>query len=159
MVFICLMTVNLQIRANYVSWPPAGVASLDRILPTLATVGLIVSGFYAARGLNGIRTEQRDAFFTNWRWALLLGVGFIAIMAFEWFIVPFSEQYSTIFRVMTAYHAIHALIIGWMMLRVYRNARAGAYSPSDQWAVEGAAKLWYFVVIAWILFYIVLYIV
>jgi nitric oxide reductase NorE protein len=80
-------------------------------------------------------------------------------MAFEWVVVPFSEQFSTIFRVMTAYHALHALVIGLMMWRVYRSARAGAYSPTDQWAVEGTAKLWYFVVIAWILFYIVLYIV
>ena len=36
--------------------------------------------------------------------------------------MPFSGQYSTVFRVMTAYHAVHALVIGYIMIRVYRNA-------------------------------------
>jgi hypothetical protein len=43
------------------------------------------------------------------------------------------------------------------MISVYR--RAAAYDSVRHWAVEATTKLWYFVVIAWILFYIVLYLV
>jgi len=46
-----------------------------------------------------------------------------------------------------------------MMVNVLNKGRAGAYNAVDNWGVEGAAKLWYFVVVAWILFYVVLYII
>ena len=39
MVFVCLIVVNLQIRSSYPTWPPPGVDALDRILPTVATIG------------------------------------------------------------------------------------------------------------------------
>ncbi|MBL8133431.1 MAG: heme-copper oxidase subunit III [Anaerolineae bacterium] len=159
MVFVCLMLVNVQIRANFTAWPPEGVVPLERVLPTIATIGLIVSGVFAWRGLNAIRADRAAALRQNWLLAILLGAGFIAIMAYEWVTVPFSEQYGALFRVMTAFHAVHALVIGGLMLRVYRRAAAGAYSAADHWAVEGAAKLWYFVVAAWMLFYAVLYII
>jgi hypothetical protein len=44
-----------------------------------------------------------------------------------------------------------------------RRAEAGAFKPTprrpvvDTWDVEAGAKLWYFVVFAWLLFYAVLY--
>ncbi|MBE2268053.1 MAG: cytochrome c oxidase subunit 3 [Anaerolinea sp.] len=159
MVFVCLVVVNLQVRSNYPTWPPEGVTALDRVLPTLATVGLLVSAFLASRGLTALRADRRGTFMSNWRGAILLGVGFIAIMAFEWVTVEFSGQYSNVFRVMTAYHAIHALVIGYLMVNALNKARAGAYTAVDNWDVEGAAKLWYFVVVAWILFYVVLYVI
>ncbi|MBK8025533.1 MAG: cytochrome c oxidase subunit 3 [Chloroflexi bacterium] len=129
------------------------------MLPTLATVGLIVSGVFAWRGLNAIRVDQNAALRQNWLIALVLGAAFIVVMAYEWAIVPFSEQYGTLFRVMTAFHAVHALVIGWIMWHVYRRSADNVYSAADHWAVEGAAKLWYFVVVAWILFYVVLYVI
>jgi heme/copper-type cytochrome/quinol oxidase subunit 3 len=159
MVFVCLIVVNLQIRGSYPTWPPPGVDGLDRVLPTLATAGLIVSAVLAGRGLNALRRDNRAGFLTHWRGAVALGAAFIGIMAFEWVTVKFSGQYSDIFRVMTAYHALHALVIGWMMLAALNKARAGAYTAVDNWDVEGAAKLWYFVVVAWILFYFVLYVI
>lgn len=159
MVFVCLIVVNLQLRGGYPTWPPPGVEGLDRVLPTLATVGLIVSAALAGRGLNALRRDDRAAFLAQWRGAIALGAVFVLIMAYEWATVNFSGQYSDIFRVMTAYHAIHALVIGWMMLGALNKARAGAYTAVDNWDVEGAAKLWYFVVVAWILFYIVLYVI
>ena len=60
---------------------------------------------------------------------------------------------------MTGFHVVHALAIMAVMLRVYRGGSRGEYSGGEHaaWAVEGAAKLWYFVVVAWLLFYVVLY--
>jgi nitric oxide reductase NorE protein len=158
MVFVCLIVVNLQIRSSNPSWPPPGVQGLEPVLPTLATLGLLVSAGLAHGGLKAIGEGRQSAFASQWRLALALGAGFVAVMAFEWTTVQFSGQYSTIFRVMVAYHAVHAIVIGYIMWRVYRTAQAGGYTMLRHWPVEGAAKLWYFVVVAWILFYIVLYI-
>jgi heme/copper-type cytochrome/quinol oxidase subunit 3 len=49
------------------------------------------------------------------------------------------------------------VVIGALLVRVYRSAMRGAYNSGSFWPVEGAAGLWYFVTIAWILFYAVLY--
>ncbi len=157
MVFVCLIVVNLQLRGNFASWPPPGVELLDKVLPTLATIGLLISMVLARMGLKSIQREQVTVFKRQWLGAIALGVAFLGIMASQWFSVPFSEQYSTVFRVMIAYHAIHAVVIGYIMIYVYRNA--ASYDAVHNWAVEAAAKLWYFVIIAWILFYIVIYLI
>lgn len=158
MVFVCLCIINLQIRSNFPSWPPAGVAALDRILPTIATFALIASGVATARGVKRDLVRQ-------WRIALGLGIVFTLIMLVQWITVDtggLGAQYGTIFRVMVAYHAVHAVVIGWIMWRVVKNAARGDYadgSPLKTWIIEAAARLWYFVIAAWVLFYVVLYIV
>ncbi len=159
LVFVCLIVVNLQIRSNFPSWPPNGVAALSPVLPTLATLTLIVSGLLARRALGSIRAAQTRAFLGQWGIALALGVIFLAIMAYEFIGIQISGQYSTIFRVMTAFHGLHALIIGIVMWNVYQSARVGNYDAVRHWAVEATAKMWYFVVVAWIMFYTVLYII
>jgi hypothetical protein len=52
---------------------------------------------------------------------------------------------------------VHALVIGGYMFNVYIHGRQGMYGQFDFWAVEAGAKLWYFVLVAWALFYIVIY--
>ena len=159
MVFFCLIVVNLQLRGTQPVWPPVGFAPLDRVLPTIATLGLLASTWLAHGGLKAIGRDSRESFLRRWGLALALGAAFVLVMAYEWITVPFSGQYSTVFRLMTAYHALHALVIGALMVRAYAHARAGAYSAADHWDVEAAAKLWYFVTVAWILFYVVLYVI
>ncbi len=159
LIFVCLIIVNLQIRANFTSWPPPGIEALDNVLPTIAVVGLIASGFLARRGLNAMRTGMVADFFPNWVFALVLGGVFLLIMAYEFLSVQMTGQYSMVFRVMTAFHAVHAFVIGVVMLQVYGNARKGLYDAARHWMVEAAAKMWYFVVVAWIMFYTVLYII
>jgi heme/copper-type cytochrome/quinol oxidase subunit 3 len=172
--FVCLAVVNLQLRAASPEWPPLGVEKLDAALPTVATVALLLSVPLVRRGVRAISADGVASFLVQWRAALLLGVGFIALMAFEWLTVtPAPEvritlanretvttaltQYNAIFRVMTAFHMFHALVIGGYMINVWRAARRGEVGTADYWPAEAGAKLWYFVVIAWILFYVVLY--
>ncbi len=157
MAFVCLIVVNLQLRGDFASWPPPGVEALEKVLPTLATVGLLVSMALTRSGLKSIQREQLSVFKSQWGVAIGLGAAFLAVMAFEWVTLPFSGQYSTVFRVMIAYHAIHTIVIGYIMIRVYRNA--ANYDAVHNWAVEAAAKLWYFVTIAWVLFYVVIYLI
>jgi heme/copper-type cytochrome/quinol oxidase subunit 3 len=178
MVFICLIVVNWQIRTSAPSWPPAGAQPLEPILPTLATAGLLVSVFFTRRAITALSSDRRQSFFQNWRVTLSLGAVFIGIMLFEWLTIPtgiesaqgsmtiitpetlsWIGQYVTVFRVMTAFHGFHALVIGFYMLWVMRRAEAGAYSSADYWDAEAGAKLWYFVVVAWIMFYVVLYLI
>lgn len=178
MAFICLIVVNWQIRTSAPSWPPPGAHRLEPILPTLATIGLLASVFFTRRAITRLSSDERAGFFQNWRVTLGLGAAFILMMLFEWVTIPsglqsaqesmtlitpetlgWIGQYVTVFRVMTAFHGFHAFVIGFYMLWVMRRAQAGAYSSADYWDAEAGAKLWYFVVVAWIMFYVVLYLI
>lgn len=158
MVFVCLIMVNLQIRANFPTWPPAGVGRLDATLPTIATMMLLITGLLVRSARSAINGGLTARFQTRWRATLLLGAAFVVIMAYEWVTIPDSGQYGTVFRVMTAYHAIHALVIGAYMWHVDGRVRAGWVTHPDTWSVEAGAKLWYFVIVAWIMFFVVLYV-
>jgi nitric oxide reductase NorE protein len=157
MVFICLVIANWQLRFGAPTWPPPGVDPAPWLLPTVATVGLFASAWFARRGLRAIKADDIARFNRDWGIALGLGAAFVVVMGYEWLVIPYSGIYSDLFRVMTGFHGVHALAIGLFMLNIYRDARRGHYGSTNFWLVEGAASLWYFVLVAWIIFYVVLY--
>jgi heme/copper-type cytochrome/quinol oxidase subunit 3 len=157
MVFICLVIVNWQLRFSSTSWPPPGVEKLPMLIPTIATGLLLVSAFLARRATQAVKENRNSSFLSQWQVVIVLGAAFVVLMAFEWVTLPYSKTYSDVFRTMTGFHIIHALAIGAFMINIYQGARAGKYGQANFWPVEGATSLWYFVVVAWILFYVVLY--
>lgn len=157
MVFLCLVFVHFQLRNSYTTWPPEGVERMNPLPGIAATIGLFISAVMARRGLRAVQDNQLAAFFSAWRIAIGLGTAFVAVMLFEFVRVPMGTQYGTLFRVMTAFHSVHAVAVGIYMINVYRNAQKGMYSAGNSWSIEAAANLWYFVAIAWILFYVPLY--
>lgn len=162
MVFFAMIVVNWQLRYSYGQWPPEGVPPFDPLLPSAATLALLLSAALVRRGWRGLREGRSVDFLQSWRLAMALGAGFMAIIVYEFMSVSeaaLATQYGVTLRLMTGFHVMHALAILGVMLRVYRNGGMGAYSGGDHqaWAVEGTAKLWYFVVVAWLLFYVVLY--
>ena len=162
MVFLAMIIVNWQLRFSYTEWPPAGVAPFDPLLPSAATLALLLSSVLVRRGLGALRREQVSGFLMHWRGAMVLGVAFMAIIIYEFLSVSetaMATQYGVTMRLMTGFHFVHALAILGIMARVYRSGAAGSYSGDEResWAVEGTAKLWYFVTLAWIMFYVVLY--
>ena len=162
MAFVAMVIVNWQLRFSYSQWPPLGVAAFDPLLPSIATITLLFSSLAARRGLRCIRGGDRPGFMGQWRMAMALGGSFVIIIMSEFINVSaaaLATQYGVTFRLMTGFHCVHALAILLMMLRVYRRAAGGAYRGGevDSWAVEGTARLWYFVTFAWMLFYVVLY--
>ncbi len=159
LVFVCLGMVNLLLRQRQLSWPPPGAEPPSPVLPTLVTGGLLVSVWMVRQALRAIKAGETAAFLTRWRVALVLGIAFVAVMIYEWISIPYSAVYSDLFRMMTAFHGVHALAIGAFMGMIDRGVRAGNYGSANFWPVEGAAGLWYFVVVAWMLFYAVLYLI
>lgn len=162
MVFFALIVVNWQLRFSYAQWPPVGVTPFEPLLPSLATLALLGSTVFAQRGLGAFRGAQLSGFALCWRLAMALGIVFMVLIAREFAAVSaaaLATQYGATMRLMTGFHIVHALAILGVMLAVYRRAVAGAYRGGEAagWAVEGAARLWHFVTVAWILFYVVLY--
>lgn len=162
MVFFAMIVVNWQLRFSYAQWPPEGVKPFDPLMPSIATLALLLSTALIRRGWQRLLSGQLEGFLLGWRAAMALGLVFVIIILNEFAAVSeaaLATQYGVTLRLMTGFHVVHALAIMAIMLWVYRQGGARAYSggPHDSWAVEGTAKLWYFVTVAWILFYVVLY--
>ena len=162
MAFVAMIVVNWQLRFSYAQWPPVGVTAFDPLLPSIATLSLLLSSLLVQRGLKTLRAGSITMFLTQWRSAVGLGLIFMGIIIYEFLGVSeaaMATQYGVTFRLMTGFHFVHALAILAIMIRVYQQGGAGSYSGDEynSWAVEGAAKLWYFVTFAWLLFYVVLY--
>jgi len=158
MVFICLIVVNWQMRYSP-DWLLPGYTTPDAALPSLATVLLLASVALAQRALQAVRQDQ-PSFLATWRLATGLGLAFFFIMLSQMFVLPNEAgQITSVFRVMIGYHAAHAIAIAFMMVQVMRfaQARPNHYNARNHWAVEATVRLWYFVAVAWIMFYIVLY--
>lgn len=159
MVFVCLIVVNWQLGFSPV-WRPNDFQRPDVVLPTLATVALIISTVFAHLGWKSVEKNQVKAFLQRWLIALGLGAVFMVIMVTQFFTTPASnngEQFGFVYRLMIGYHWLHAIVIGAMMFQVWRLGRIGRYHKDNTWAVEGTTKLWYFVLVAWLMFYVVLY--
>ena len=159
LVFVCLVFVNWQLRGNHPGWPPPGVSAPPVALPALVTAGLLASAWLARAATRSLARDKRHAFRRRWRAVLGLGALFVLVMGHEWLVIPDSGIYSDVFRMMTAFHLLHALAIGLFMSMIARSVSAGRVSAQNLWPAEGAASLWYFVVVAWLLFFPVLYLI
>ena len=142
LVFVCLIVMNWQLRYREITWPPPGVEPAPLLLPSIATVSLLISVWITRRAVGFIAQGQVKPFLSHWRISMALGVAFVLVMLYEWVTVPVTGMYSTIFRTMTGFHGLHAVVIGIMMLMVYRRAKQKQYGPTNYWLVEATAGLW-----------------
>lgn len=161
MVFVCLVIVYWQIGFSP-DWRPSADERPDFIAPTIATIILLLSTWFARQGWQAIVNNERRKFLSRWQLAIGLGVVFFVIMMTQFFAIPIGlegNQYGYIFRLMIGYHAIHALVIGVMMVQIWRYGQAGRYHADNTWSVEATRKLWDFVTVAWVMFYVALYLI
>jgi heme/copper-type cytochrome/quinol oxidase subunit 3 len=170
--FVALIVVNWQLRFSYTTWPPPGVQAMGVALPTLATGLLLAAALLARRARKAVQAAALAAFIRQWGITLGLMVVFVGIMVWEWLRVETGTQYSSVFRLMTGFHSLHAVAVGMYMVSILLNAREARavdsgqreddaavvrYGSDNFWAVEAASKMLDFVFIAWLLFYVVLY--
>ncbi len=170
--FVALIVVNWQLRFSYESWPPPGVRAMGVVLPTLATGLLLAAAILARRARKNVQADAIPPFVQQWRITLGLMAVFVGIMVWEWLRVETGTQYSSVFRLMTGFHSLHAVAVGAYMVNILldvRHARAVdegrrtddgdvvRHGSGNFWGVEAASKMLDFVFIAWLLFYGVLY--
>ncbi|MCU0480799.1 MAG: cytochrome c oxidase subunit 3 [Anaerolineae bacterium] len=155
--FVCLIVVNWQMRFSP-NWMPDPNDRLGVVIATIATAILGASALLVRHAVKVVNNQNLSEFLRLWLISILLGGIFVVLIGYEWVIVPTGTQYAQVFRVMTGFHIVHAVSIGIYLGLVYVNGRKRVYNVNDYlWAVEAGAKLWYFVLVAWLLFYVVIY--
>ncbi len=141
------------------AWPPDGPARLDISIP--GTVILILGSVVMWWGERGIERGKQGQLMAGLAVALVLGVVFLALQAFEWKRQPFvlsTGVYSSLYFTITGFHMLH-VIVGLLMLGVILLWTAlGYFSEARHSAASVAVIYWHFVTVVWIAVFFTFYI-
>jgi cytochrome c oxidase subunit 3 len=154
-VFVFFIFANYLMRQQQILWPPAGVDRLNAVIPTIISVGLLLSGLTATFAQRSIKQNKTGAMQRNILLTVALGIAFLIGIVVVWRQVPITGSYSAIFFTMIGFHALHVVVGMVLFGYVYRKAKT--YSADNYWGVEAVVIFWHFVDLMWILYFIVLY--
>ncbi|MEL6979809.1 MAG: cytochrome c oxidase subunit 3 [Pseudomonadota bacterium] len=152
-------------------WPPTGVELVDPWhLPLLNTLILLTSGAAATWAHHAIMENDRKGLVNGLVLAIVLGVLFTAIQAYEyyeifeygWFVNETDPSvgwiYGSSFIMATGFHGFHVLI-GTLFLGVCLiRALKGHFAPEGHVGFEAAAWYWHFVDVVWLFLFAGIYV-
>jgi cytochrome c oxidase subunit 3 len=142
---------------------PAVRPEVSQVVGFVVTAVLLASSFFMNRAETSVAFGDTKAFLRNTLITLILGAIFLVGVVFvEWPLSPYGpdkDAATSLFFMMTGFHALH-VFTGLIFLGViYLNGRKGLYDAERHWPVEAAAVYWHFVDVVWIFFYPALYLI
>lgn len=136
---------------------------LSQVLGLVITSILLASSLTAYRAETAISVGDQQSFLNFTLITIVLGVIFIAGVAYEWAQAfqhfPPDTGFGTVFFSMTGMHALHVISGVILLALLYRNGRLGKYSAENHWSPEAIVKYWHMVDVVWVFFYAALYLV
>lgn len=134
---------------------------LNQALSLGLTIVLLASSISAYLAESAMAAGNRRVFLNATRITIVLGLGFLGGVMFEWREAlehfPPGTIYGSSFFALVGLHAFHVLT-GVLALAVVLNLGAiGHFGPGDDWPVEGTVKYWHFVDLMWVVIYPSLY--
>ncbi len=143
--FIAYYFLRISVGAENGAWPPAGTPEINQVVPLATTAMLVLAGFiyhFAEKNF------KEGPFTILLLLAIVLGAGFIAGTVYEYKNLyaenfkPGTNQYSTAFYTLTAFHAAHILVGLLAFIIIFFGSVFGKVHESF---VKLAGVYWYFV--------------
>lgn len=151
------------ISSRYILTGTGRPEDLNQVLALALTIVLLLSSISAYLGEQAIAHDDLTAFKWSLSITIVLGLGFMVGVGFEWkealeFFPP-STTFGSAFFMLVGLHAFH-VITGLIGLAFALNmGRKGRYGSKNYWFVEATVKYWHFVDLAWVVIYPTLYLV
>jgi len=125
------------------------------------TTLLLISSYFMYTAETAMAFGDTRKFYRSLMVTIALGTLFlIGVVAVEWPLAHYDGSVPTsIFFLMTGFHAFHVLTGILFLVIIYRNSKKGLYTAERHWPVEAAAVYWHFVDVVWIFFYPALYLI
>lgn len=133
---------------------------LNKGIATANTILLLSSGFLVAKGVQMYKTGRNDDTARFFLWAILAGLGFLALKGIEYYIkleAGLGMDYSSFFMfywLLTGFHWIHVLV-GLIILVILRRSVLKEKGSTDD--LEAGAAFWHMCDLIWLLLFPVLY--
>jgi heme/copper-type cytochrome/quinol oxidase subunit 3 len=140
------------------AWSPEPHPSLTLAGPN--TIILLASSLAAWWGEEGVKHARRGQHIAGLSGAILLGVIFLVVQAFEWKSKSFglaSGVYGSLYFTVTGFHMIH-VVVGVLILTVVLIwSLLGYFSPRHHARVTIASVYWHFVDAVWLCVFFTFY--
>ncbi len=151
------------ISSRYILTGTGRPEDLNQALALFLTIVLLLSSISAYLGEQAIAHDDRRSMMWALSITILLGLGFMVGVGFEWkealeFFPP-STTFGSTFFMLVGLHAFH-VVTGLIGLGFALNmGRKGRFNSKNFWFVEATVKYWHFVDLAWVVIYPTLYLV
>jgi cytochrome c oxidase subunit III len=134
---------------------------VNQSLGLLITAVLLISSYFMYTAETAMTFGETKKFFRSLLLTILLGSVFlVGVIFIEWPMAHYNGSLETsIFFLMTGFHALHVLTGVLFLIIIYRNAKKGLYTDERHWPVEAAAVYWHFIDVVWVFFYPALYLI
>jgi heme/copper-type cytochrome/quinol oxidase subunit 3 len=158
--FFILIGVYFYLRLGVDVWPPPGIKAPNQLIPTIALLPLLASGYGSY--LAGEAAKRNDRSGMIWGMALNLAFAstFLALRAYEWSTFNFtwaSDAYGSIvwsILFLHTYDVVSDLILTLVLLIVVIIRR---YGERERLGIYADGGLWYFLMLLWVPLYVVIY--
>jgi cytochrome c oxidase subunit III len=159
--FICLFASYFVLGSNKDRWRIEELPKLHYALPML--VVLIVSSLVLHWGEQQLKRERYVAGRIALALTILIGLGFLALSAFDYrehwqHLTPDTDSYGSIFYTITSFHAAHVIVGLLILLYVLFLPRYAPAAESPYRPYHVAALYWHFVDVVWIFVVGILYV-
>jgi heme/copper-type cytochrome/quinol oxidase subunit 3 len=161
-VFAALLGSYFYIRFQSGQWPPPGIEDPKLTKVVIMTALLLPSSVPVMWAERGIRKGQRWRLRAGLTITLVLGLGFLAMQAWEYSEdlkkhTLTTDAYSSLFYTITGFHGFHVavglLMVGWLLAASLR----GSFGYRRHERVRLTAIYWHFVDLVWVAIFLSLY--
>lgn len=144
------------------SWPPSGEKEPSLVLPTIATVVILVSCLPMALGSLAAARGSRAGGLLGSLGALAGGIAFLVLQVVDWISEwPDStiskDAYGSLFYGLTALHALHVLIGVGMLIFLVASLAVRRAAARPRGPVSLVAIYWYFMGVVAVAVYLTAY--
>ena len=163
-VFAGLFFAFVMHRVTAVQWPPASLMSIPFGLPVASTALIVLSSLTLSRYGKAIAGSTGPQVPRTWLYrTIALGVTFCGVQTVMWYgaiasgLAPKTGHFAGHMYLMTAFHALHVLVGLILLARLIPIADAGS-SPRLVLNTRLTAMFWHFVGVAWVLIFLLLFV-
>jgi cytochrome c oxidase subunit 3 len=159
--YILVFSEILVFAGFFVAWffldatrgpfPPEGLPDLTVALGVVMTALLLLGSLTTYYGRRGVTNGNRSSLVRGYTATVLLGIGYLAVLAYEWQTLMAegltwtNGPYGASYYALTGLHAGH-LMAGLVLFAIvlYRTVRRGHFSASRNLMVRTAEVYWHF---------------
>lgn len=160
-VFVLTIAAYFYLQGTQTEWPPAGTPDPGLLWPTVNTIILLVSLFPNQMAKNAAERKDVSGIRLWMVVADLFALAFVVVRVFEYRELHVSwdtNAYGSVTWTLLSLHGLHLItdFFDSVLLTVLIFTKHGE-EPKRMEDVSANAFYWYFVVLAWIPIYLVLY--
>ncbi len=129
-------------------------------IPAINTLILLSSGATVTWAHWGLKKDNRLQLKIGLALTILLGVIFIVLQVYEYFLADFSLKtgiYGATFYMLTGFHGAHVTLGVIMLIVILGRVIAGHFSENRHFAFEAVSWYWHFVDVIWLLLFVFVY--